>query len=188
MKTILYLARHGETQENVAGILQGHLPGTLTEVGKGQAEGLLRTLQGLPRPDVLLTSDLGRAIETGSIMNAGLDLPVEQTALLRERDWGSLTGRPINDVDKKNFPEDVESLEAMYARARQFLLHVEGRYEGKTVLAVGHGLFNRCIQAVLRGVTLREVPRMQNAEVRRLELDENLSAFFDTEEVGATAD
>ena len=33
----LYLLRHGETEENVQHILQGHMPGTLTETGKAQA-------------------------------------------------------------------------------------------------------------------------------------------------------
>ena len=36
----LYLLRHGETEENVQHILQGHMPGTLTETGKAQARAL----------------------------------------------------------------------------------------------------------------------------------------------------
>ena len=40
----IYLVRHGQTEENLAGVLQGHLPGRLTEKGKEQACGLIPQL------------------------------------------------------------------------------------------------------------------------------------------------
>ena len=57
----LYLARHGETQENVAQILQGHMPGHLTPQGREQAANLRDQLvkSGI-HFDVLLYSDLRR--------------------------------------------------------------------------------------------------------------------------------
>lgn len=57
MTTTLYLARHGETEENVAQILQGHLPGHLTERGRNQAVQLRNTLmQSGASFDALLTA------------------------------------------------------------------------------------------------------------------------------------
>ena len=43
----LYLARHGQTEENLKRIFQGHLPGVLTEEGKRQAAELGETLEGI---------------------------------------------------------------------------------------------------------------------------------------------
>ena len=86
----LFLVRHGETQENLDGILQGHLPGRLTANGVRQAETLRRELAG-ERFDVLLVSDLARTVATARVLNEAFGLPLVTTSLLRERDWGSLT-------------------------------------------------------------------------------------------------
>ena len=40
----LYIIRHGETEENKQMILQGHLPGTLTEKGKEQIKKHIRKI------------------------------------------------------------------------------------------------------------------------------------------------
>lgn len=169
MNTV-YLVRHGETQENVAQILQGHMPGHLTELGIAQAEALRDALKKLGVPfDALVVSDLGRTLHTARIVNGALHLPLHATPLLRERDWGSLTGVPIADVQGRDFPDDVESVEAMFARARRFLIYIKECFAGQAVLAIGHGLFNRCIQAALLGKEIRDIPRMKNAEIRRIE-------------------
>ena len=68
------------------------------------------------------------------------------------------------------WPDDIETLEALQNRARAFLRYLCDHYEGKTVLAVGHGIVNKAIQAVHYGKQMREVERMTNCEVRRLEL------------------
>lgn len=165
----LYLARHGETRENVAQILQGHMQGKLTKRGIAQAEALRDELMALHvRFDALVVSDLGRALHTAQIVNEALHLSLFPTPLLRERDWGSLTGMPISNVQGTDFPSDVESVENMFCRARQFLAYISEHFANQTVLAIGHGLFDRCIQAAWAGTTIHDVPRMANAEVRRL--------------------
>ncbi len=169
----LYLVRHGETEGNVAQILQGHMPGRLTARGRLQAAGLRERLlaEGIV-PDVLLTSDLQRAVDTAAIINEAYGLPVTLCPLLRERDWGELTGRAIGTVDTAHFPPSVEKIETLAARAGRFLDLLRDEYTGRCVLAVTHGLFARCVQAVATGRTLREVPRMNNAEVRRVDVAE----------------
>ena len=97
-------------------------------------------------------------------------LGVDTTPLLRERDWGSFTGRYIPDLKNVEWPDDVEPLDDLLERARRFLEYIKTRYEGKTVLAVGHGIVNKAIQAVYSGKQMRQVERMTNCEVRRLEL------------------
>ena len=164
--TELYLCRHGETEENVAGILQGQSPGHLTAQGCEQAAALREHLvaEGV-RFDALLVSDLARTLHTARIVNEHFGLPLTPCPLLRERDWGSLTGRRIEEVRDMEFPKDVETVKAMHERARRFLDFLHRHHDGETVLAIGHGLFNRVIRATLAGVTIRDIPRMTNGEV-----------------------
>ena len=132
----LYLARHGQTEENIARIFQGHLPGRLTVEGISQAEVLRDSLKRIPL-DAVVSSDL--------------------------------TGLRIKEVDLHHIPADVETEEMLYQRAGCFLDYIKANYEGKTLLAVGHGLINRAVQAHIQGVTLqhlRSVPKMDNAELR----------------------
>ena len=169
----LYIIRHGETEENAAGILQGHMPGRLTEKGRGQAVALRRQLVAAgAKPDALVCSDLARAVETARIVNEAYALPLTPTPLLRERDWGELTGARITDVaGTKRFPASVESVEDMERRARRLLTLLLTQYDGQRVLCVGHGLFNRCLLAAAAGCTLHDIPRMANGEVREVDID-----------------
>lgn len=166
----LYLARHGQTEENMARIFQGHLPGKLTVEGVSQAECLRDELKKIEL-DAVISSDLQRCLDTTRIVLQGRDLPWKTTSLLREIDWGSWTGLYIKEVDLKHFPADVETEAMLYERAGRFLEYIKQHYDGKRLLAVGHGLINRAVQARIEGVTLehlRSVPKMNNAEVRCL--------------------
>ena len=51
-----------------------------------------------------------------------------------------------------------------------FIAYVKKTFPGKKVLAVGHGIINKAVQAVYYGKTMSEIQRMMNAEVRVLEL------------------
>ena len=83
----VYLARHGQTEENLSRIFQGHLPGTLTEEGKQQAVELGQTLREIPL-DAVVSSDLQRVVDTVRLAVGDRHLPWQQTTLLREIDWG----------------------------------------------------------------------------------------------------
>lgn len=168
MKTTLYLTRHGETVDNARRLMQGQTQGQLNDVGVGQAEQLRERLADT-HFDAYVASDLKRAIDTARIL-AGPEQPIDTTPLLRERDWGSFTGRYIPDLKGEVWPDDIETLDDLLARAGRFLDYVRTRYEGKTVLAVGHGIVNKAIQAVYYGKQMRDVERMTNCEVRILEL------------------
>lgn len=168
MNTTLYLTRHGETVDNARQLMQGQTQGQLNDVGVGQAEQLRERLADT-HFDAYVASDLKRAIDTARIL-AGPEQPIDTTPLLRERDWGSFTGRYIPDLKGEVWPDDIETLDDLLARAGRFLDYVRTRYEGKTVLAVGHGIVNKAIQAVYYGKQMRDVERMTNCEVRILEL------------------
>lgn len=169
MKTILYLARHGETVDNVNKIMQGQTQGQLNENGIRQARQLAEELKG-KHFDAFVASDLKRSVDTCRIVAEPHHAEVRTTPLLRERDWGSFTGRYIPDLKDEVWPDDIEPLDALKERSRKFLEFIRREYPGKTVLAVGHGITNKAIQAVYFNKEMKDIPRMTNAEVRILEL------------------
>lgn len=168
----LLLARHGETLENQRHVLQGHLPGTLSELGIQQAEQLADQLADEPL-DVVVCSDLARSYDTALVVAQRHQLVPQPTPLLREMDWGIYTGESLEDVDWYHLPEAVESVEQLYQRAGQFIAYLRATYPGKRLLAVGHGAFNRAIQVWLKGqppFAMVELPIMSNATVERFEI------------------
>lgn len=167
--TRLYLVRHGETEDNVNKIMQGQTQGVLTEKGKAQARETRDEMAGI-NIDAFVSSDLKRAIDTCEIIAAPHKKTVVTTPLLRERDWGSFTGCHIPELKDRKWPDDIESLQALKERAGKFLDFIREQYPGQTVLAVGHGIINKAVQAVFHGKEMNEIPRMENAEFRILEL------------------
>lgn len=166
--TTLYLVRHGETVDNVRQIMQGQTQGELTEHGVCQAKHVAEDWKDQPL-DAVIASDLKRSIDTARIIAELHGLKVQTTPLLRERNWGDFTGRYIPDLKGEIWPDNVESLENLLSRAGEFIAYVKNTYPGKQVLAVGHGIINKAIQAVYYGKPMSEVQRMMNAEVRRLD-------------------
>lgn len=168
--TTLILVRHGETVDNVNQIMQGQTQGQLTAQGLLQAHRLAELLRSEPI-DVFVSSDLKRSVDTCRVVAEAHGKGVVTTPLLRERDWGSFTGRYIPSLKGETWPDDIESLEALKNRARRFMQYITDNYPNLTVLAVGHGIINKAIQAVYYDKPMNEIPRMENAEVRRLMID-----------------
>lgn len=171
MDTKLYIIRHGETVENASGTLQGIIPGHLNEKGWEQARALRDKLANVEL-DAAICSDLQRCRDTADIVLAGRQLEVNYTPLLRERDWGSFTGKSIATVKTNEFPPDVETVKSMFSRAETFFRYVEENYAGKRVLVVSHGLFSRVMQAYFYGKGISDIPRMTNGEMRVLTIND----------------
>ena len=171
--TTLYLVRHGETKDNVAKIMQGQLHGELTSVGILQIEKLAETLSAV-HFDAIVSSDLKRAYDSAQILARYFDLPVKTTQLLRERDWGDFTGRYIPDLKGLPMPENVEDMETLLQRATDFLDWIYFNMRDKTILAVGHGIINKAIQAVFYNKQTREIPKMKNGEYRVIEFESRI--------------
>ena len=179
METVLFLVRHGETVDNARQIMQGQTQGCLNEKGREQARVVAERLAA-ESIDAIVASDLQRAIQTAEIIAEPHGLPVVTTPLLRERDWGGFTGRFIPDLKGEVWPDDIESEEALLARARTFLIYITATYPGKRVVAVGHGIFNKAILAVYAQCPMREVQRMMTAEVRLLTVSAERAASAGT--------
>lgn len=152
--------RHGETTWNLDGRIQGHSDdATLTDRGVRQAQAAAETLRG-DVFDAIISSDLGRARETATIIARGRGLEVITTPALRERAYGPYEGRPTGDLpvtlagydgesvlDADARPAGGESLNDLYERAGQWLASVRRDYAGQRVLVVTHGGTLRAIRA-----------------------------------------
>lgn len=81
----LIITRHGETLENMEGIVQGHMHGTLSKKGIEQAEKLAKALKD-EQIDYIYSSDLKRASDTArEISKFHKNVPFQLTKDLRER-------------------------------------------------------------------------------------------------------
>lgn len=100
--TTLYFIRHGETPSNSVHIRQGiYIDDYLDTKGVLQMERLVPIIKEL-KLDILVTSHLHRAEESAALVNQKLEkpLPVIHDYRLHERNFGSLTGKPIEEWDK----------------------------------------------------------------------------------------
>ena len=162
--------RHGETFDNKCQIMQGQTQGELNDAGISQAKEL-GSRYANEHIDAIVSSDLWRAVQTARIIAEPHGLDIVTTPLLRERDWGSFTGRYIPELKNEVWPDDIESLVQLKDRARIFLNYIRTTFPDKQVLCVGHGIINKAIQAVFFDKEMNQVERMGNAEVRILEMD-----------------
>lgn len=96
----LYVFRHGQTDWNKEKRFQGHTDIHLNAEGILQAETLTKKIQDL-RPELILTSDLARALETARIANKEAQLSVLKFSELREIRIGDPEGMTLDEIKKK---------------------------------------------------------------------------------------
>jgi len=161
----LVLVRHGETEENVKCISQGHTHGTLTERGYEQIRAAAAMLQ-TREFDAAYTSDLRRCTETARIIGeANPSLTFITTDRIREKNQGAFQGLAHKDIPWHTLPgtwftrrpENGESLEDLYNRAQKFLTELRATHAGKKVILVTHGGFIRVIRAIAENKTEDEL-------------------------------
>lgn len=96
--------RHGETDWNLKRIFQGHTDINLNPTGRAQAEALAEKIKHW-KPDVLLSSDLSRALHTGLACNLHWNANIVQSPLLREMNLGKAEGLHRDEVLKLVGPD-----------------------------------------------------------------------------------
>ena len=150
-KTIIYSARHGETDFNVQFCLCGRLDIPLTEKGIEQAHILAESLtdKGIEK---IYCSDLCRAVVTAEIVGKKLGLQPIPDARLRETAFGTM-GRSQSFAER--FPEGESILQSAH-RVYGFLDEIIRDNQGKTLLLVSHGWTNKMIASYFRDMTNEE--------------------------------
>jgi broad specificity phosphatase PhoE len=99
MKTQIFLFRHGQTDWNKEGRFQGHTDIPLNQTGIEEAIELMSYIERI-RPELIVSSDLQRAIKTAEIVNKNLNLRMQITDSLRETNLGEAEGRYRSEVDQ----------------------------------------------------------------------------------------
>lgn len=104
----LILVRHGQSEGNATGIVQGHLDFGLTQLGTEQALAVSRRLAHETQPSRILTSPLKRARETADAIAAAHSMGVEIEPALAEYDVGEASGLTGPEI-RERYPEVVEA-------------------------------------------------------------------------------
>lgn len=152
------LIRHAQTVWNQDKMIQGQKDSPLTKKGREASRAWGKQLAAVPF-DRILTSDLGRTVATAELINQFLNLPIQKTALLRELNWGTWTGRRIQEI-KVETPEVLrrleragwqfcppggESRQAAWMRSRKALEEAFKTWPGETILTVTHEGVIKCL-------------------------------------------
>ncbi|HUC90733.1 MAG TPA: histidine phosphatase family protein [Paenibacillus sp.] len=146
---IIGLIRHGKTEWNALGRIQGQTDIPLNEEGKRQAEALALRLSGEERRwDAIVSSDLRRAADTASIIAARLGIPhLPSDTRLRERFFGEVEGTTEEErlhrwgPDWRMADAGQESDESVQARGLAFVEEWRAKGAGTRLLVVSHGSF-----------------------------------------------
>ncbi len=183
----IYLVRHGETDWNKMGIMQGQKNIPLNSKGKEQALVLHKKLKNV-KFDAIFSSDLFRAKQTAEIIAKERKLIISTTKMIRERFLGKMEGEKFLDF-KKKFLElvdlknrellekkhNIETFESVVSRLLTFIRQTAFAYPGKKVLVVTHGTALRMILSKLGFIKTNEYWKIhvKNTAFVKIETDGN---------------
>lgn len=186
---LICLARHGETDWNKRGILQGWTDVPINELGRHQAWDMAQTYVN-SRFDAVWSSPLIRAFETAQIIAASLQLPPpSQHEGLKERHFGAIQGIPKDELAEQN-PTQLaqilrrnpaahfvggESMDEFADRVLCAVIEIGSLHRNQRVLAISHGwvldVVNRHVPGLPRHAVLAEKPK--NGESVWVRVDDN---------------
>jgi len=146
----LVLWRHGETDYNASGRMQGHVDSCLTETGWNQARFAVSVLAGF-EPQIVVTSDLRRAMDTATVFTDVTGVPLRVDERLRETylgKWQGLTAAEVESewpggmyswqTDPTWGPPGGETKIDVAARAADVVEEVDSQFDD-TVMLCAHG-------------------------------------------------
>lgn len=183
----LYLVRHGQTQYNLAHLVQGRCDSPLTDKGREQALAAAAWLQKHgAAPDAVVSSPLGRAMGTARILAdaLGYEGVVEPEPRIIERSYGVYESGPFTDLpcDVWDPGEELvgdggEGNRALRARMGEGLRELMARPDVRCALAVSHG--SACRQFIAMNLAANEpVPgKLPNCGIFVFDYDDAAGAF-----------
>ncbi len=190
--TTLILVRHGESEWNRAGRIQGQINSPLTDLGINQAKAIREYLSGilLNQQLEIYTSPLDRALQTAEIIAQGIEYPSRKIIIeerLNDFNVGEISGTFGWDKVAEIFPEQAqlrlqdpmrfhpsggESGAEFEARLRSLLEDMMD--EGTLKLMVSHGIVNKFIRGILKNLSGKEMVELGESQntIYRLEQGE----------------
>lgn len=155
---IMYFV-HGTTTDNASKLCSGWKETMLNDLGKEQAMNLGKVSKERgDKFDVIITSDLKRAIESSNIAFPQYEKIVDSR--LRECNYGDFDGKHKSLVIyeehiEESFPSG-ESLLDVEKRMREFVFWLKENYEGKTVAIVAHRAPQLALEVICKGISWEE--------------------------------
>jgi probable phosphoglycerate mutase len=176
----LIITRHGETLENIKGILQGQLQGTLSKNGIQQSKKLANRLKD-EKIDYIFSSDLKRAVDTTKeIIKYHLNSKLFYVKELREKHLGEFQGKTREEVNWNSKtltapkePKESESMEVFLQRVESFLDSVIENHYKDSVLLVCHGGVTKVLIAHILGKNLSDIKRIKNTSITIFEIEKD---------------
>jgi len=190
--TTLILVRHGESEWNRAGRIQGQINSPLTDLGINQAKAIREYLSGilLNQQLEIYTSPLDRALQTAEIIAQGIEYPSRKIIIeerLNDFNVGEISGTFGWDKVAEIFPEQAqlrlqdpmrfhpsggESGAEFEARLRSLLEDLMD--DGTLKLMVSHGIVNKFIRGILKNLSGKEMVELGESQntIYRLEQGE----------------
>lgn len=158
------LLRHGESEGNSSGLLQGQSDYPLTSSGVDQARTLAVYWKSIDTKfDLIVTSPLLRAAQTAEIISNHLHIPIEFDPAWKERDFGRLQGSKLDEIDHLEPRVDFfhpfdpiggngESQLDLYIRASRALQKIIRRPPGSYLIVSHGGILNKALYFIM-GIT-----------------------------------
>lgn len=170
----LLLVRHGESEWNATGRLQGQADPPLSELGRHQAAHMSARLVD-EKIDAIVASDLQRAMDTARALATAIQVDITPRVDLREVDLGSWTGISRDELERDNPGawrswriegiegwEGGERYDQAMVRVGEAIAGLAGQWQGKTVVAVTHGGCIRLATCHLLGMPAAELGRIMS--------------------------
>jgi len=176
--TVICIIRHGETDWNSLGKLQGTEDIELNDLGREQAVATARYFE-TETWDVVVSSPLKRAFETAQIIAARLSIAkVHVVEEIKERSYGSASGL-LPEERHSRFPDgiipDQEEFEHLRQRAMIGLNKIAADFKGKRIIVVSHGgLTNSILYSISGGEYGSFKTRLKNGCINKLILQDNI--------------
>jgi uncharacterized phosphatase len=170
-KTTICILRHGETDWNAQGKLQGREDVELNNAGRAQAQDISEYFKTEPW-DVVVSSPLKRAYETAQIIATNIGIAkVHVFQEIIERDYGSASGL-LPEERKAKFPDgspDQEDFEHLRVRAMDGITKIATEFAGKKIIVVAHGgLTNSILYTLSSGAFGSFKTRLKNGCINKI--------------------
>ncbi|WP_300381028.1 histidine phosphatase family protein [Clostridium sp.] len=171
--TKLYLTRHGETEWNDRGVMQGWQDSPLTELGKKQGIWLGERMKDL-KIDVIYSSPIGRAYNTAELIRGNRDIEIKANDGLKEMKiglWEGLSQDEIMAINEENYynfwnvpskyikAEGAESFKEVVDRSFKAISQIVEKEKGKNILIVTHTI---TLKAYLSALEKRDIDTLWN--------------------------
>lgn len=180
--TELHVMRHGTTDWNKEGKIQGKTDVPIDEDSINQLESIIPKLEN-EKYDLIISSTQKRARQTAEIINERLNITLLTNELLTERDYGEFEGKSKTEINKKypeyknnkikfDIPGEEEGYSDIKKRVEEFLKYINKNYSNKKILIITHNAVIRTFNIIINELNDKEASKykLQHDEIEKYKI------------------